>query len=102
MNGRASMLILSVGVSLALIAGATIALQLPPAIDHEARATRVRWQANELVRISNETDELELMAAELHSRVRDGRAKLEHARHDTSAQRARIERLAEQLERLRQ
>ncbi len=94
------MLILSVGVSLALVAGATLAIQLPPAIDHEARAARVHSQANELVRITSETDELELMAAELHSRVRDSRSKLEHARQDTSAQRARIERLAEELERL--
>jgi hypothetical protein len=96
------MLILFVGVSLALVAGATLAIQLPPAIDHEARAARIHSQANELVRITSETDELELMAAELHSRVRDGRSKLEHARLATSAQRARIERLAEELDRLQQ
>lgn len=95
------MLILSIGVSIAMVAGATLAVQLPAAIDHEARATRVRWQANELVRLSDETDELELTAAELRSRVRDGRTKLERARRSAAAQRARIERVAEELERLR-
>jgi hypothetical protein len=54
-----------------------------------------------LVRISDETHELELIAAELRSRVRDGRMKLERARRSAAAQRARIERVAEELERLR-
>ena len=99
MGRRASILVLSIGVSLALVAGATLASS-----SRRRSITKPGPRAcvgrNELVRISDETDELELMAAELQSRVQDGRMKLERARRSSSVQRARIERLTEKLERL--